>query len=319
MIVDLLVYPETADGELIEPRILMEAAQAAGLDGLVLVREGGVISDLEQYEAAGREAGLAVFSAAELPTNHGLVLALLPDSGGFSGLVSPDEEGLFNAAEAIEAVTARGGATIALRPYDRDVDRPMGDHLFSLTGLSACEVRSALAKEIANDLALEAASNLEMPCVGASGAQGAEGLGDAATLFRRRVETQEALIELLKSGDCWPMTFQDELPRDAREERRRPPRDRGDRRDGGARGDRRRGRGRNDGGGGGRRRRGGRSGDRRPSRDGGGPDRRSPASDDVGNRPRTESEDNAPPDDIGNRLRPGETSPFHDAMRRGDD
>ncbi|MEO1232474.1 MAG: PHP-associated domain-containing protein [Myxococcota bacterium] len=318
MIVDLLVYPETADGELIEPNTLMEAATAAGLDGLVLVREGELSPDFTAFAEAGQAMGLAVFSGAELGTNHGLVLALLPDGASFEDVaLVPNEDGIFDSASVIEAVNGKGGAVLALRPYDRDVDPPMGDHLFSLKGLAACEVRSALATDIANDLALEAASNLEMPCFGASGAQGAEGLGDAATLLRRSATTSEALIEMIKAGECWPVAFQDELPRDAREERRRSSRDRGDRRDGR---DRRGGRGRGDGGG--RRRRGGgggRSGERRSSRSASAQDRSGPASDNLGNRHRTESGESSPPDDIGNRLRPGETSPFHDALRRGDD
>lgn len=348
MIVDLHVNIKTPDGDAVEPEKLIEAAKAAGLDGMVLAREGTISPDLSAYQEAAAREDIKLFSGAAITTNQGVILAILPSQSGLGDDFAPQEEGVYDAHAAIDAVEAAGGATVALRPYDRDLPHPMGDHVFSLQGLDACEVISGRVSEIANDLALEAASNLEMPCIGTSSAQGLEGFGTAATLLRRPVDNVDGLIQLVKQGDCWPVAFYDDLPEEARLEnsrgrrrdgdsgRGRPRsggrgvggrRDRGSRSDGGGEGDRRR----NDGRRGGESRDAGpRGGRRRRGRSGGGgkgsvrvtsaPEHADRLPDDYGNRMRSESDDSpSPPDDIGNRLRPGETSPFHDAVRREDE
>ncbi len=308
MIIDLHVNVETPEGD-VDPSVLARGALDAGLDGYVLTRQGELVPDLEAYRSAGRELGLSVFAGAEISTNHGLILCILPDGTALADDFAPKDGPLFDAAAAIEAIDKLGGATVALRPYDRDVSVPMGDHLFSLHGLAACEVQNGRISEIANDLALEAASNMEMPCVGTSSARGAEGLGTTATLFRRTVEDSVALIEALRHGECWPLSFSDTAP--AEEAPKRDGRRRSEGKDGGGRRD-----GRRDG----RRRRGGGRGQR-----GGGGAGRGPVPDDIGNRApggrtnvpedignriRPESDDHLPPEDIGNRLAPGEQSPF---------
>ena len=336
MIVDLLVNLETSDGDLVDPAELMKAAQGAGLDGLLVSRSGEFLPDIEAYRQAADELGLKVFSGAEIPTQHGLILAVFPPGFGLDDGFLTKEGDVYPAEAAIDAVERVGGATVALRPYDREVPHPMGDNLFSLQGLDACEVMNGRVTEIANDLALEAASNLEMPCVGSSSAQGTDGLGSAATLFRTAVQDEADLIALIKRGDCWPLAFSEELPREARAERagrgrgRRdgsPSRDRGrggrqPARDGGRRGSgprdaRNQERGSRAGGRRGRGRgRGERSG---PTRVTAAPEHADRLPDDYGNR--VQAADDAvdhPPDDIGNRLRPGESSPFREATKRED-
>lgn len=314
MIVDLLVHLETEDGDLEEPEALMNTAKTVGLDAMVLVQSGALVPDLEPYRAAAESAGIRLFPGAELVTDRGHILALLPEGAALEPGFAPEvEAGVWSATEAVDAVEAKGGAAVALRPYDRELSWPMGDHLFSLQGLDACEVRSGKASDIANDLALEAASNLEMPCVGTSGADGTEGLGETATLLRRPVTDAAGLIAIIKAGECWPVTFRETLPPEVRDERR-----------GRGGGDRNRGRDRRGAGGGGRGRSDDRGGRRRRGGGGRGRDERGRSggrgrSDDVGNRaPRDENTGPGVPDDIGNRRSPGESSPYHDALR-GDD
>lgn len=345
MIVDLQVNLESKDGALVDALALVERAKAAGLDGLVVTQEGQLSPDVQAFRDAGAEHGVKIFSATKLATNHGLILCIVPAGAGAlaEDFAERAEDGIYDAASVIDAVDGLGGATIALRPYDRDVARPMGDHLFSLQGLSACEVQNGRISDIANDLALEAASNMEMPCVGTSCAEGVEGLGTAATLFRAAVSSESELCEAIRAGQCWPVTFSDEAPRPEQ-----PRRDRGgDRRGGGGRrggrggrgggrggdrggdrgGERRGGRDRDrdgnrdrDGGRGGR---GGRGGGRGRGRGGGGRGRRSgPLPDDIGNRAPQQrrsvdedignrrSEDRELDENIGNRLAPGEVSPY---------
>ena len=363
MLVDLLVNIDNAKGQAEAPDVLVEVAKEAGLDGVVLVRAGQAAPDISAYVEAGKEEDLLVLPGAALETQHGWLLGLLPD--GASVDIAPGDDGLFEIEATIEALEAAGGATVALRPYDREVTHPMGDHLFSLEGLDACEVMNGQVADIANDLALEAASNLEMPCVGSSGAEGIDGLGSAATLLRKPVETVSDLIALLKAGACWPVSMSDELPDELVEERlggrrgggrRRGPGGGRDNRRGGGGG--RRGRGRRSDEGGGRREEaaprgrreeaaprgrreeapgrsgGGRreeapgrgGGGRRGRSDGGGgrrvtaaPEHADRLPEDYGNRVRSEKSGPKVPDDIGNRLAPGERSAFHEATRNPSD
>lgn len=309
MIVDLHVKLETEDGSLVDPAVLAEGAKAAGLDAMLLTQEGVLQPDISAYQAAAEAEGLVAFAGAKLVTNHGQLLCIFPGGTTLGEDWTQAEGEVFDADALVDSIEALGGVSIALRPYDRELDHPMGDYLFSLQGLTACEVLNASLSETANDLALEAASNLGMPCVAASGAQGTAGLGSAATLLRDPVGSETQLCELIRGNDCWPVRMSEEAPEI--EEPRRDGR--------GRRGERR----------GGNDRRGG--GDRRGERSGGERGRRrnrrgrgrGARPDDVGNRApggqrvlaedagnRVTPEGSLPAEDIGNRLAPGEVSPY---------
>ncbi len=319
MIVDLQVNLETQEGGAVEPEALVSGAKAAGLDGIVLTQEGNLQPDIAAYQAAAESEGIQVFAGNKLATNHGLILCILPDAAELpEDWATKDENEAYEASSVIDAIEARGGVTVALRPYDRAVDKPMGDHLFTLQGLSACEVQNGSVSVDANDLALEAATSMEMPCVGTSCAKGAEGLGTAATLFRGKVSNAQELVEAIREGACWPVTFADALPKvesssDERRDRGGRGRSRGGR--GGRGRDDRRGRGRDDRGprddrgnrddrGGGNR--GGRGRDDRGNRDDRGGRGRSDGRSDGrgrGGRGRGGRGRGGPkPDDIGNRV-----------------
>jgi hypothetical protein len=142
-----------------------------------------------------------------------------------------------------------GGAVVAAHPYDRSIERPGGDVLFSLDGLSAVEGLDARRKPAANDLAVEAADHMGLPCVGGSGARESLGeIGKAATLFRDLVRTEADLVAQLRSGTVFsvaigvtPGPAEARSPRGPGDRRGERGGDRGGRRDGG-----RGGRGRGD-------------------------------------------------------------------------
>jgi hypothetical protein len=233
MLVDLNVGLSQRDGTTVDPLALVQAAQSAGLDGLVLTQTSLGFPDIAAYRAAAEPAGLSLFAALHVPTNRGLVLCVLPDPSRPLGEEwAAGESGLLDAEKVIDAVEDLGGVTIALRPYDREVAKPMGDHIFSLVGLHACETQSGRLADAVNALALEAASNLELPCVGSSSASGTDGLGRAATLFRVTVKNEADLVEAIRHGDVWPVAISNRMPRVDGEKRA----DRGDR--GGDRGER---------------------------------------------------------------------------------
>lgn len=339
MIVDLHVNLEAEDGALVDPEELATAAKTAGLDGMVLTQEGVMKPDLEPYRAAADAQGLTVLRGARLATNHGWILCIFPDGADLGADWAEMDGEFYDANSVIDGAEARGGATIALRPYDRDLSKPMGDHLFVLHGLSACEVQNTDLSESVNALALEAASSMEMPCIGSSGARGTEGLGSCATLLRDPVSSETQLIEVIRSGDCWPVTFSDRVPAGEPANGRGRPRGA---RDGQRSRDAGGGRGRGGGGGGGRSgaqgRRGrgssggagrdapaGRSRKRRRGRVGPRPDdfgnragpSHHPVDDNIGNR--VSPNERLPDEDIGNRLRPGEVSPYRNKSGEDED
>ena len=191
---------------------LIDSTKAAGLDGIVLTSDDTlfpVTKDLKD-----NEHGVAVFSGAKVSTNHGLLLCLVPNPEVELGEDWAEMDGdVFDAISVINAIESLDGVVIALRPYDRDVELPMGDQIFGLTGLSACDVQNGRLSANSNGLALEAASSLELPCVGLSSASEVDGLGTSATLFRTTLASEAELIEAIRHGECWPVRFSAEAPK----------------------------------------------------------------------------------------------------------
>lgn len=293
MLVDLQVeIPSDVDN-------LIASTKAAGLDGIVLTSNETlfpVVTDLKD-----NEEGVLVFSGAKVATNNGLLLCLIPNPQEELGDDWAEKDGdVYDAISVINAIESLDGVVVALRPYDRDVELPMGDQIFGLTGISACDVQNGRLSQNSNGLALEAASNLELPCVGLSSAADVSELGTSATLFRTQLASEEELIEAIRHGECWPVLFSGEAPRVSGGQRNR--RGRNGRRDRDNDGRRGRRDGRRDGrrnsnrrGGGGRRT--GRDGNR--GRSGG---RRGPVSDDVGNRVDSRGNQRTIDENAGNRI-----------------
>jgi hypothetical protein len=261
MLIDLHVHSHHTRGVSLAPRDAVRRAKEAGLDGVAFA-DLNTLEGLEECRAAGREEGLPVFVGVEIATDHGHYLCFFPDPAKV-----PAPAQLFGAAtpwpvrEVVAKVRALGGAVVAAHPYDKTIDRPSGDFIFTLDGLSAIEGLNARRRGAANDLALEAADHLNLPCTGASGAHELADIGKAATLFKERIATEADLVAQLLAGAVFSVAIgvtpqPPERDRD-RGERRGPPRDRDrdGRRDGGRReGGRGRDRGgRRDGGRGGRR------------------------------------------------------------------
>jgi hypothetical protein len=164
--------------------------------------------------------------------------------------------------DVVKRVREMGGVVVAAHPYDKSIERPSGDFIFTLEGLNALEGFNARRKGPANDLAIEAADHMSLPCVGASGAQPTlDDIGKAATLFRDLVASEADLVRQIQAGSVFCVTIG--APPQPQPERRGGDRHGGERRGGDRRGEARGGERRDRGGGGGRRRGGGRDRDRR--------------------------------------------------------
>ncbi len=201
MLLDLAVRPGGFPGGTLPPSTAIDAARAAGLDGVLFAAVG---TFAPARELPRGDATFTVLFGVELATDHGDLLAILPDPATqpepATWLPAPGRSGLPPAREVIEAIRARGGAAIALHPFDRDLPRPMGDHLFTLQQLDGVQVWSGRHRTAVNELAVEAAQHLPVAYVAGSGAtDDAAAIGRAATILREAPADEAALVAALRA------------------------------------------------------------------------------------------------------------------------
>jgi hypothetical protein len=210
------------------PGALFAQAKALGLDGLAFT-DGPELADVDALRAAGAEAGLAALCGAEVATNRGVLLCFFPDVDALRSQgpwLTLDGDKLPVASDVIAAVEARGGVAIAAHPYYKQVPVPMGDHIFTLKGLHACEAASPLTTGMQRDLAIEASESLQLPCVGGSSARTEEHVGLAATVFPDPVRSEADLVRQIRERRCFAVLGMEHVPTDARPSqpaRPRPP------------------------------------------------------------------------------------------------
>lgn len=200
MLIDLHVHSHHTRGCTLTPKEAIRRAKEAGLDGIAFT-DMNVLDGLEEIRAAALEERFLALCGVEIATDRGHYLCFFPDPAKVPapaqilGSVTP-----WSAREVIAKVNELGGVVIAAHPYDKTVERPSGDFIFTLDGLCAIEGLNTRRKGPANDLAIEAADHMNLPCVGASGAHLGEEIGKAATLFRNPVSSEADLVAQLASG-----------------------------------------------------------------------------------------------------------------------
>jgi hypothetical protein len=203
MLIDLHVHTRRTPGGALQPLEVLVRARAVGLDGVAFT-DLDTLEALPEVRAAAAGSGLLALVGLTLTTDHGRFLCYLPAP---ERLAPVDE--LFGAAPrpvgaALARVVALGGVVVAAHPYDKTLAPASADALFTLDGLSAVEGLHGRSRGGANDLAVEAADHLGLPCVGGSGTLGSlELLGTAATLFRDPVADEAGLVAQLRAGTCW--------------------------------------------------------------------------------------------------------------------
>ena len=204
MLIDLHVHSHHTRGCNLDPRDVLRRAKEAGLDGVAFT-DLNTLDGLEEIRSAGRDEGVLALCGVEIATDHGHYLCFFPDPARV-----PAPPQVFGSATpwAVRDVLAKvrelGGVAVAAHPYDKSVERPSGDFIFTLDGLSAIEGLNTRRKGPANDLAVEAADHMNLPCIGASGAMGGlEEIGKAATLFRDPVASEADIVRQLRAGTIW--------------------------------------------------------------------------------------------------------------------
>lgn len=175
---------------------------------------------LEELRTAAQEQDLKVFCGCRVSTNRGELLCYFPDPEALQGeenWLGDTEAGKLPAVEqVIEQVHAKDGAVIAAHPYYKDLPAPMGDHIFAIKGLHACEVASPLTTGMQRDLAIEAAESMKLGSVGGSSAHSPDELGLALTYVAEDLADEAALVEAIRDQRCFAVMGFAHLPEDAR-------------------------------------------------------------------------------------------------------
>ncbi len=260
MLIDLHVHSRSTHGCDLDPAEAVARAEAVGLDGICFT-DLDTMEAVEEIHALRASARIAVLVGMEAQTDHGRFLCYFPDPAKVqpAEILGSAEAPLRRPArEVMEAAIARGGAVVAAHPYDRDLEKPMGDFVFTLRQLAAVEGIAGNRGVNVNELAIEAADHLSLPCVGGSAAlRSYDEIGSAATLFKEPIRDEAELVAALRGGSVWavkigePPRFHGDdaalrVPRERHPRDGAPRDDRGGRRGGrhGSRGGRGRGGGR---------------------------------------------------------------------------
>jgi hypothetical protein len=203
-----------------EARKIISAARRAGLDGVAFV-DRLHSSHARELTAVGEEENFPVFIGVEIPALTGRFLCFGPEVDPFfqreewrqlmAISVNPTVKRVIDLFENI------GGAVVAAQPYAREDGTRLGDKLVLYDRLSGVEVFSPQCRHIERVLAMEAGVKMGLPL--AAGSETGRSLGDvgqAATLFSSRIQTQREFVEALRSGEFWAVDLTDQSPRSRR-------------------------------------------------------------------------------------------------------
>ncbi len=203
MLIDLHVHSHHSPGCALSPRDAVRRAKQAGLDGIVFT-DTNTLDGLDEIRAAGRDEQFLALCGVELVTDRGHYLCYFPDPAKVPAPPQMFGSTPWPVREVVQRVRQIGGAVVAAHPYDKSVERPSGDFIFTLEGLAAIEGLNVRRKGPANDLAIEAADHMSLPCIGASGAHPTlDDIGHAATLFRHPVASEADLVRQLLAGEVF--------------------------------------------------------------------------------------------------------------------
>jgi hypothetical protein len=246
MLIDLHVHSTYSAGGALPVREVVRRAREVGLDGVVFT-DLNTLDGLEEIRAVGREEQFVTLCGVELATDRGHFLCYFPDPAKFPAPPQVFGTTPWPAREVVRTVVERGGVVVAAHPYDKTIDRPSGDFIFTIDGLSAVEGLNARCSRAANDLAVEAADHMNLPCVaGSAASRSLDEIGRAATLLREPVSDEAGLVAQIRGGGVYCVTI-GAVPQSSGETRapRGPRRDEqragGQRRGGGRGGGERRG------------------------------------------------------------------------------
>jgi len=234
MLIDLHVHSSHSPGGALSVRDVVRRERELGLAGVVFT-DLNTLEGLEEIREVAREERFLALCGVELTTDRGHYLCYFPDPARVPAPPQIFGTTPWPVRDVVRTVVECGGVVVAAHPYDKTIDRPSGDFIFTLDGLSAIEGLNARCPPAANDLAVEAADHMNLPCVAGSGAHSSlDELGRAATLLREPVSDEAGLVAQIRAGGVYCVhvgaaphaqareTFAPRGPRRDRDDPRRP-------------------------------------------------------------------------------------------------
>jgi predicted metal-dependent phosphoesterase TrpH len=146
-----------------------------------------------------KEHNFKIFVGAEILTYEGDILVFGLDEIPVKKL---------HAQELIDLVNSKGGVTIAAHPF-RENNRGCGVHLKDLKGLTGIEAFNGSTKAYNNLYAFATALELDLAPTGASDCHTIDSIGRYCTKFLDHIETEQDLIDALRSKRVIPAVYAD--------------------------------------------------------------------------------------------------------------
>ncbi len=197
-----------SDDSFLRPHELIQAAKAAGLDGIAIT-EHDFFWDSREVEALGEEHGLLVLPGVEINTEDGHMLVF-----GIHQYIF----GMHRASFLKQVVDKAGGALVIAHPYRRRFDPKVHatdghrDHAVeracateALGFAHAIEVNNGRGSEAENAFSAEVGQRLGLPGVATSDAHKVTDIGRRATEFQGEIRSVGDLVRELKRGRFRPV------------------------------------------------------------------------------------------------------------------
>lgn len=215
MLIDMHAHSYLSKDCNLDPRQVLERAASHGLDGVAFT-ETNTQDGCDELFYLSSKTSMKIFVGLELNTDKGQYLCFFPKpelAPEPVQLWGSNREKPWSAEECLPRVQSLGAVIVAARPYDREFSHPALDYVLGLKFLSAVEGYNSKVRQSANDLAVEAAASLKLPCVGGSDARSSlDEVGRGATFFKKDIQSQEDLVKALKEGEYWAVAV-GEIPK----------------------------------------------------------------------------------------------------------
>jgi predicted metal-dependent phosphoesterase TrpH len=201
MLIDLHCHTRVYSGcSILTPATLVDAARAAGLDG-VCITEHDALWPADEIDRVVREPGFVVLRGVEVSTDVGHVLAY--------GLPRYYRE--LTVMPRLQEAARREGALLFLAHPDRR-HKPLPNGMGLADIFDSLEVMNGTQSAPQNSLAAHQAASLRLPGIGGSDAHAPSEVGTCATLFERDVRTERELLTELRAGRYRALDLRDRDP-----------------------------------------------------------------------------------------------------------
>jgi len=195
MKIDLHVHTNSFDSVGMSPARLVDRAHKIGLDGFAATNHNSAEA-AEECVAYGRKVGFPVFRGAELSTDRGHLLVYGLDHDDWDPKMA---SGLPPAERVLARLDRTKVAVFLAHPFF-DVFHPTREMLLEfLPKVDGVETING-SKLIVNEMLAQRMKGVELRGIGGSDAHEPGRLGEAYTLFDRRIESDRELVEALRHG-----------------------------------------------------------------------------------------------------------------------